>query len=383
MKKLATMLRGIFCVVIIVSVLEICARLDDVLSYRAPFWGAYNDQSLYTFDKIGKWGKPGARYERWQLNSLGYRGPELRPGTERIVCFGASETFGLYEAPNEEYPRQLERDLNKLAGRPAFQVVNAAYPGETLTTAILRVPEIVSQVHPSYALIYPALANYIAIAPRSAHPARPQSSVTLSDRVFELRIADRVRNLLKNVLPRVVQTKLRQLQIERETAHISVMKTLPEENVERFREDLTALIDTLRDHQVEPVLVTHATVFGSTLTPRDRYLLTAWRKFYPMLKEEGFIDMEKRLNVVMRETAVCKKLILIDAANEIPKRPEYFGDFAHFTTSGAEVMAADLTAGLKPVIFSQSHGKTSIPAADWSPGSIGCRSSRGLAVSNR
>ena len=104
MKPLFIFLRSVACVVIIIFVLELCARTDDALTFGAPFWGTYNDQVLYTIDQIGKWGKPGARYERWQLNSLGYRGPELSLGTIRIVCFGASETFGLYEDPNEEYP---------------------------------------------------------------------------------------------------------------------------------------------------------------------------------------------------------------------------------------------------------------------------------------
>jgi lysophospholipase L1-like esterase len=332
-------------------------------------------------DKIGKWGKPGARYEKWQLNSLGYRGPELRPGTTRIVCFGASETFGLYEAPNEEYPRQLERDLNERAGRPAFQVVNAAFPGETLPTAILRVPEVVLQFHPSYALIYPTPANYIEITPQLANPTPLPRTVSITDQVFELRIANRVRNLLKKVLPMAVQLKLMQLQIQRDSAHISIMETLPEENVERFRGDLNALIDALREYHVEPVLVTHATVFDSTFSSKDRDLLVWWRTFYPVLKEDGFIDMEKRMNQVIREIAVRENLILIDAANEIPPGREYFADFVHFTTTGAEVMAADLTAGLDPVLFPNSYGKNLVPSAARSSDWVG-HSSRGLAAND-
>ncbi|HEV2119283.1 MAG TPA: SGNH/GDSL hydrolase family protein [Candidatus Bathyarchaeia archaeon] len=383
MKHIVHILRGILCALIFVLVLELCARTDDVLSYGAPFWGPYNNEILLKTDNLGKWGKPGARYEKWQLNSLGYRGPELQPGTVRIVCFGASETFGLYEAPDEEYPRQLERELNKLAGKPEFQVVNAAFPGETLPTAILRVPEVVSQIHPSYALIYPSPATYIEITPRSVSPARAPRPESLDDRILELRISERVGNLLKSALPKAVQTMLRQFQIERDTTHVRVMQTLPEANVERFREDLGALVKSLRAHGVEPVLVTHATIFGSALTPEDRDLLIEWRKFYPILEEGGFIDMERRMNQAIRETAACEKLYLIDAANEIPPGPEYFADMVHFTTSGAEIMAADLAVGLKPVLFPQTYGKNLAPSAGRSPASIGCRSSARLGVSNR
>jgi lysophospholipase L1-like esterase len=383
MRQLVNLCRAVFCAVLIISVLEVCARLDDVVSYDAPFWGPYDNQSLLMIDQLGKWGKPGARYEKWQLNSLGYRGPELKPGTERILCFGASETFGLYEAPNEEYPRQLERDLNEASGGATFQVVNAAFPGETLATAIQRVPEVVSQVHPSYALIYTPPVNYIESPVRLANSARFPRAVSLADRLFELRVANRVRNLLKTALPKAVQNKLRQLQIERDSAHSAVMERVPEENVDRFREDLKALIEALRERNVEPVLVTHATVFGSTLTPRDRDLLTEWRKFSPTLKEDGFMDMEMRINRVIRETAICEKLHLIDAANEIPPGPDYFADMVHFTSKGAEVMAADLTAGLQPVLFPYSYKMRLAPSTAALSDSAGCHSSQGLAASNR
>ncbi|MGC2330284.1 MAG: SGNH/GDSL hydrolase family protein, partial [Candidatus Acidiferrales bacterium] len=300
----------------------------------------------------------------------------------RIVCFGASETFGLYEAPDEEYPRQLERDLNQLAGRPEFQVVNAAFPGETLRTAILRVPQVVSQIHPSYALIYPTLANYIDLAPPQEHAARPSNSPSLSDFVSDMRITERAHNLLKSSLPDVIQTKLRDLEIKRDTAHITVMKTLPEKNVDRFREDLTTLVDALKAHGVEPVLVTHATAFGLSLTPRDRDLLAAWRKFYPMLEESGFMDVERRLNQMVREIAVCKNLALIDAANEIPPGPENFADMVHFTTKGAGVMAGDLAAGLKPVLFSQAGSKALTTSTDQSRNTASCASSRGFAANH-
>ena len=377
------MLRGILCVIVFFLALEFCARLDDVVSYHAPFWGPYNNQILLRTDSLGRWGKPGARYEKWQLNNLGYRGPELRPGTVRIVCFGASETFGLYEAPNEEYPRQLERDLNQLAGKPEFQVVNAAFPGETLPTAILRVPQVVSQIHPSYALIYPTLANYIDLTPLREHAPRSKNPFSLSDWLSELRIIERVRNFMKGALPDAIQTKLREIEIKRDAAHAPVMKTLPEKNVDRFRQDLTALVGALKAHGVEPVLVTHATAFNSSLTPQDRELLTEWRKFYPMLEEGGFMNMEHRLNQVVGDVAACENLALIDAANEIPPGPENFADMVHFTTKGAGIMASDLAAGLKPVLFSQAGGKELNPSPAVSPEKPGCGASRGLAEEHR
>lgn len=358
MKRVAILGRWCLGLVIFVLVLEVCARLDDVLSYDAPFWGPYNDEILLQRDSIGKWGRPRARYAKWQLNSLGYRGPELRPGSIRIITMGASETFGLYEAPDQEYPRQLERDLNSWIGKDAFQVVNVAFAGETLPTSILRVPEIVEEIHPSYALIYPDLSSYIWMSVKTETGATSGSSApaaTKARMTFDSRLAGRVGNLLKQALPSAIQNELRKVSMRREIAsrHYVVLERLPEDRVERFRQDLRKLVATLRVHGVEPVLVTHATVFSKPLLESDHVPLTTWRKIYPMLKEEGFLDMEQRMNDVIRQTAADQHVLLIDADKEMPHGPKYFADMVHFTTVGAGVMASILENGLQPLLNSQ------------------------------
>lgn len=353
MKSIKSIGRWCLGLVIFVIVLEVCARVDDVVTYGAPFLGPYNDEILLQRDSIGKWGKPGARYAKWQLNSLGYRGPELRLGSVRILTMGASETFGLYEAPGEEYPRQLERDLNSWAGKDMFQVVNVAFAGETLPTSILRVPQIVEQIHPSYALIYPDLSSYIWMSLRS--PANsPAQDASQQGKRFESRLSGRVENLLKQTLPTAIQDQLWKISMRREIAsrHYVILDKLPDDRFERFRQDLQALIAALRDHDVEPVLVTHATIFSKPLSESDRISLIHWRKIYPMLKEEGFLDMEKRMNDVIRQTAAEEHLPLIDADREMPHGPKYFADFVHFTTYGAGVMASILANGMEPLLNS-------------------------------
>ena len=102
MKPLKSLLRVVASIIVFISVLEMCSRVDDFVTYGAPVWSFYSSEGLLTRDQIGRRGNPGARYKKWQMNSLGYRGPEIRSGTIRIVCFGASETFGLYEAADQE-----------------------------------------------------------------------------------------------------------------------------------------------------------------------------------------------------------------------------------------------------------------------------------------
>jgi lysophospholipase L1-like esterase len=365
MKSLSNIVRWCLGLVVFVVVLEVCARVDDVVTYDAPFWGTYNDDILLQRDSIGKWGRPGARYAKWQLNSLGYRGPELRVGSIRILTMGASETFGLYEAPGEEFPRQLERDLNSWAGKDLFQVVNVAFAGETLPTSILRVPQIVEQIHPSYALIYPDLSSYIWMSVKPFASNVPAQDGTRSGPKFESRLSVRIENVLKQALPVAIQDQLWKISMRREIAsrHYVILDRLPEDRFEHFRQDLQTLVAALRDHQVQPVLVTHATIFSKPLAESDQISLTHWRKIYPMLKEEGFLDMERRMNDVIRQTAAEDHIPLIDADKEMPHGPKYFADFVHFTTYGAGVMASTLANGLEPLLNSQLQAVNSVTQA--------------------
>ncbi len=77
-------------------------------------------------------GRPGYRFQKWAMNSAGFRGPDIAltapPGRERIAILGASETFGLFESEGHEFPAQLQVVLDSLEPR-RFAVVNAAPPG--------------------------------------------------------------------------------------------------------------------------------------------------------------------------------------------------------------------------------------------------------------
>ncbi|HEV7993619.1 MAG TPA: SGNH/GDSL hydrolase family protein [Gemmatimonadaceae bacterium] len=330
------------------AALELLARLDDHFTYGAPITGRYDNEIMYTRDSLGRRGKPNARFRKWTLNEVGFRGPPLQSGRTSIVCFGASETFGLYESEGREYPRELERALNARLGANRFQVVNAAYPGQSAATATMRLPEIVSLVHPRVAVIYATPADYIwlpyLVYTRGAAEPEPESAG------FELRVWERVRTLLKSLLPTAVQTTLREREIAAEASQFPVMQKLPEVNIVRYRDDVARLVAAARERGVQPVIVTHANAVGQNPANVDRALLVSWRKFYPMLAEQGFVDMELRMNEALRQLAAEQHVTVIDAARIIPPDPRYFADFVHFTDAGAELMAKTVASGLEPLL---------------------------------
>ena len=339
-----------------VLTIEVCARIDDYIEHGAPLLQSYNLDRIYTYDSIGKRGRPHGQYRQWTLNSLGFRGPELRAGRIRILCLGASETFGLYEPPEDVYPRRLEAELNTRAkwdgGRERFEVVNAAYAGQTLATVHRRLTETLAHVNPKIAVYYPTPANYLE---QPAHtPAVTEENAPPSG--LELRFLQRARPVVKRIEPGLFIWYYRYAASRGLAADVTVMDRVPEARIDQLRSDLRAFVGELRSASVEPVLVTHATRFGDPLSASDRYFLTAWRKFYPQIEETGFLDLERRANVAIRETGLALNATVIDAAQMMSGHPGYFADFAHFTSAGGRRMGEILAEGIAPVL-EQTSGR--------------------------
>src|SRR5690606_20092414 len=106
------------------------------------------------FDELGRRGKPNARFQKWKLNSLGFRGPDLAPNKLTVGILGASEAFGLYEDEDNEFPRQLERLLRQRLG-DAVQVANLSYAGMSVGQALIRLDETLDAVRPDLLIVYP------------------------------------------------------------------------------------------------------------------------------------------------------------------------------------------------------------------------------------
>jgi lysophospholipase L1-like esterase len=337
--------RMVVCLVIALATLEASARIEDWLRYQAPLFENYNSDSLYRFDLMGKKGKPNVRYMKWKLNEQGYRGPSLRSNAYRILCLGSSETFGQYESEGQEWPRQLERMLAEQKPSAQVEVVNWAYPGLTITTINRRLHQTLEQLRPRVVVVYPSFTSYISLARITAAPV-----IAADKELPELRLNARVETLLKNAVPTSVQDSLRDLQIRLSDQNMITIPRLPQANVERFEADMDRLVTGIAEQGATAVLVTHATRFGASVAPNERRYLVAWRKFFPTLQEDGFLDMERRMNQAVIDVARRHAVPLIDAASRLEPGSRNFVEFVHFTDEGANALAALVAQRLHPII---------------------------------
>jgi len=319
------------------ATLDIAARIDDAVTEGAAFWQPYTLDALFRPSEFGREGIPGKRYGKWQMNQLGYRGPEPVPGRINVVTFGASETIGLYESPGKEYPRQLETLLNANPSGPQYNVVNLGLFGMRIgrTSYLVRGIE---QTQAKVAIIYPSPANYFGTnVPLCGQQTRPVASDM--GPLDYLRIGGKAEQLFKKHAPEEVMTLLRQYGIWRATRETTLLDRVPESTIEALKADIACAARAAEQAGARVILVTHANYFGSALQFKDMPMMLAWRRFYPRLKEGGFLDLEHRTNTAVKELGVELNMPVVDAAASIPSGSIYFADFVHFTDVGSMQMA--------------------------------------------
>jgi hypothetical protein len=143
--------------------MEFASRLDDYTHLGVPFAASPDRQrDLMTRESWGFRGKPGGRFQKWKLNAFGFRGPEIarepEDGTKRVLILGASETFGLLESSDNEYPAQLRRHLQQ-KGR--YEIINASLAGMSLAAMNSYWDNWGRQFQPHIVLIYPSPIFYL------------------------------------------------------------------------------------------------------------------------------------------------------------------------------------------------------------------------------
>lgn len=333
---------------------EAAIRIEDRIRWATPLLAdAVSQADLILADSQGVRGRPNGRFRQWALDSLGFRGPEVDrtplPGTVRVVALGASETFGLLEAPDKEFPRQLEDSLNDLAGRhtgrctqpPRYEVVNAALPGMYLPTAVRFVRGYLATLSPDVILFYPTPHQYLDVeAPRSASTGVQDLPGETAGRPWRPRSPGRVRDAAKELLPASVRTALRRAELAELVRRYPAgweFDTIPASRIAALEADLRLLVGAVRQAGAIPILATHANRFQLGTPPNSRELLLMWRRYAPRATEETILAFESAANEAIRRVAADSGVAVaaVDSTFSASGSGGDFGDYIHFTDEGA------------------------------------------------
>ncbi len=357
---------GLLLGLVFVVALEGMVRVEELVRFGTPVVSPFHDQAqLFVRDADGMHGRPNARFEKWVLNGNGMRGPEASerkaPGTYRIITVGASETFGLYERPGREYPRQLEDSLEAMRrdgrcgcpGVARFEVLNAAMLGMTLPTARQDVRNRLRRFGADAIVVYPTPPAYLSENVPTA--ARPDSSgraarIAPTDWVYP-RVAARLREQTKTMLPSAAKDWLRRREIAQVASEHPAgwqYEQVPEDRLAQFESDVRQTVGVIHEVGARPVLISHANAFRPG-EPRDPVLINSWVRFYPRASGDVIVDFDDRAAARVASVAADSTVPFVDWHAEAPKHgAAVFRDFSHFSDAGAGQLARLIAVTVLP-----------------------------------
>jgi lysophospholipase L1-like esterase len=312
---------------------------------------------------------PSARYGKWEINSLGFRGKEVdlekKEGQIRILCFGVSETFGFYESKDKEWPSQLGEIMsNKF---PRVEVINASVVGLNLKKNKDYAEKYLLPLKPDIMIIVQTYLIYIKELMRGVgrkhlvNNVKGEKIKRPKEEVDEKWVGY---NLIKmravgSVLPKLEETierclgewlsthinlwRLHRRIRKKEKKHLihkEPMDEVPENTISEFEKDLRLFVHYLKENNIVPVLSTYPALITPFNKDIHKNILLATRlTFCIELSEEGILDASKKTNEAIRRIAKEENLAFVDNDHLIPKTLEYFGDNFHYTNEGSELIA--------------------------------------------
>ncbi len=297
-------------------------------------------QSLVYRDSLTIRGLPEARYKQFDLNRYGFRGGEVDslppPGCTRVMALGASETFGFTESEGKNYTNQL---ADSLRGSKCYEVINAGIMGITGPNLIRFWELWASHFKPSVVVVYPTPKFYLDDpAPSPLSPESPH--ILARPPWWHSRLWDHLHDRL--VIPPAIQAWRTRRAIARATAGRPpswFFTEVPRERMEAFGRDLDSLVGAIKAAGATPVLVAHATRYGSTLSTTDQRIMLGWRLLTPRATEATTLAFERESELVIREVATKRGVPLTNADSAMTGHSAYFVDSQHFTDLGAGILA--------------------------------------------
>lgn len=215
-------------------------------------WSVYDGSHYkfppdYTLQSAAGQGEETAR-----TNSLGFRGPDFRPGKEpgtfRVVTLGGSSTFGFHNEDDETYPHHLQRLFDEQGGASQVEVINAGFPYYTTASIRSLLESEILMYDPDFVTLYTAYND--ASWPLSLHPAlkalfwiQQHSSIYLV--IKETVFPDSRVYQLQNRVRRRTHTTVDMGKIEADAEAIAA----------RYRDNVEAIADTLHSRGIGLLLI--------------------------------------------------------------------------------------------------------------------------------
>jgi hypothetical protein len=343
------------------STVELCARIDDKIKYGAPLFDKYSADILRETDLDGiRRNVPNSRFEKWRINEQGFRGESIEsekaPGVVRIACMGTSESFGLYEDSNMEWPAQLRAKLRDY-GR--FEIINASVVGLGIGEFIPYLRKYVLPLEPDIVILYVNPYFYFEMkfmesSKREDKPSSGKTTGSVSRKpkinvlgLLKLRSPSKVKQALKHVVPKEIIKRFQVWNLYRQVREIensslagrNPLDVVPKEYLESFVFDMMHLVKFLKRSHIKVILSTYPSLVTQENVREHIEIFLDFRRFTPGLSLKGLIDVHNRFDEALRTVSEKSGAALVDNSRNVPSDIVYFGDNVHYTNRGASAVA--------------------------------------------
>ncbi len=347
----------IFCMTV-----ELCTRIEQFLRFDAPLFGEYSSNIL----RFKGQNVPNAQFEKWRNNHLGFRGPDIttskRIGISRVVCMGASETYGLYESPGKEWPAQLRGLL------PArYEVINSSVVGLPLNGYPTYLDRHVFPLAPDVVVVVASPLLMIAQQKRDTTTKTNKRKTTAAVQGISIkerltptfRCLAKTKQIAKQMMAEHAPALLKKYQIlsnsrqvnELESSELKGKKpfdTVPDTDLQRFRHDLEHVIDMIMAHHARVIVCTYPYMISDETIAQYPEIMLDNRRFAINFSFNGMKDAFSKANEVIVSTSREKGATAVDIAAKLPKSKEYFGDNVHYTDKGSRLFAEMIASQFDP-----------------------------------
>lgn len=301
---------------------------------------------------------PNARYQKWKINSLGFRGEEMhfekKEGQIRVVCFGASETLGFYESEGMEWPSQLSHMMKDQY--PGVEIINVSVMGLRQRQRKAYIEKYVLPLKPDILVMNQHLMlDHIKVAVRGveipfvSRPVNVEIKNYSAGHLLVNRLLSDFRNkILYQLLPERLlssyrmwkQRKMIRALEKKNLRNQKPLDQVPEEFILKYEQDLSSFIGFLKENNIVPVMVAYPSLITSANKESYKEILTNVRlTFIIEISENAVVDAMLELRNLIKRTAQRENVVCVDMYNLIPRTLDYYVDDFHYTDKGAEVYA--------------------------------------------
>lgn len=317
--------------------------------------------SLFVFPEKQQIIEPGGYIKGYFVNSKGYRGHDFskkkNEGTIRIIIYGGSSVFDIYEPEEKDWPHRVERML-KEKGLKNIEVINAGTPGLTSFDSMGRLFSDGWTLEPDFVINYEAwndicyFTNKITIQ-KYYQPHIESGDPRISYQSSVDKILCEISQLYVRLRGRYYDWKYN-VGVEGASKVSQSYEEMNELGLGQYRLSLEMFVDLARNIHATPILVTQARLVDKNNTLEEKSRIGyKYQKMNHMNLAKAF----EKTDEIIKEVSIEKKVHMIDPSKKLSGKPEFFKDHVHTTDEGSYQLAKIISEDLLDLIKNKSLQK--------------------------